>query len=114
MPRTAEFDRKALADLVRKQRGVVTRMQALGCGMTPRVLEYRSGLAGPWQMLLPSVYLTHTGRPTDEEREIGALLYAGPRSVLTGSAALRRHDLSAQRRDTVDVLVPLMTQRADA
>ena len=77
-------------------------------------MKYRRRSAGPWQTLLPGVYLTHTGKPADDQREMAALLYAGPRSVLTGSAALRRHDLSAHGRDTVDVLVPLVTQRADA
>jgi hypothetical protein len=54
---------------------------------------------------------------------MAALLYAGPGSVLTGAAALRRHDLSAalRRQDLdgaadgrVDVLVPAATQRRDA
>ena len=53
---------------------------------------------------------------------MAALLYAGPRSVLTGAAALRRHGLSAGRptadagdqRGPVDVLVPLVNRRVDA
>lgn len=32
---------------------------------------------GPWQQLLPGVYLLHPGPPTGEERLHGALLYAG-------------------------------------
>jgi hypothetical protein len=123
MPRTAQFDRQALAALVRKQRGVVARAQVLECGMTERVLTYRSRDAGPWQRFLPGVYLTHTGSPADGEREMAALLYAGPTSVLTGTAALRRHGLSGHQRDreltsyrrrTVDVLIPAVSQRADA
>ena len=50
------------------------------------------------------------------------MLYAGPSSVLTGAAALRRHGLSAYRphgdgRDqgsAMDVLVPLANRRSDA
>jgi len=123
MPKTAQFDQQALAALVQKQHGVVARAQALECGMTERVLTYRSRGAGPWQTLLPGVYLTHTGNPADEEREMAALLYAGPMSVLTGPAALRRHGLSGHqwnrelaryRRDPVDVLVPAVSQRTDA
>jgi hypothetical protein len=64
--------------------------------------------------VLPGVYLTHTGRPDDEQRELAALLFAGAQSVLTGPAALRRYGLSAHRRDTVDVLVPQTVRRADA
>jgi hypothetical protein len=113
MPRTCEFDQEALARILRKQHGVLSYAQALDCGMTGRVVRYRGRKPGPWQLLLPGVYLTHTGKPTDEERDVAALLYAGAQSVLTGAAALRRHGLEACRRDTVDVLVPLNTQRPD-
>src|SRR5262249_9114169 len=89
MPRTSDFDRQALAALAAKQHGVLARAQALQSGMTERALDYRIRGAGPWQPLLPGVYLTHTGRPADEAREMAALLYAGPQSVLTGAAAQR-------------------------
>jgi hypothetical protein len=82
--------------------------------MTDRVLLYRGRAGGPWQTVLPGVYLTHTGRPDDDQRELAALLFAGAGSVLTGPAALRRYGLSTDRRDTVDVLVPRATRRADA
>jgi hypothetical protein len=114
MPRTASFDRSALAELAARQHGVVARAQALDCGMTDRVLRYRARSAGPWQVVLPGVYLTHTGTPDDAQRELAALLFAGPHSVLTGPAALRWHGLPAYRRDTVDVLVPRTVRRADA
>jgi hypothetical protein len=122
MPRTAQFDREAIAGLAAKQHGVIARGQALECGMTARVVDYRVRGGGPWQTLLPGVYLTHGGRPADEQREMAALLYAGPRSVLTGIAALRRHGLSARwprgnaqdQRSPVDVLVPLVNRRVDA
>jgi hypothetical protein len=114
MPRTARFDRQALAAVAAEQHGVIARAQALDCGMTERVLRYRARAGGPWQALLPGVYLTHTGRPDDDQRELAALLFAGAHSVLTGPAALRRYGLSARRPGTVDVLVPRATQRADA
>jgi len=121
MPRSAQFDRPALAALAARQHGVVARSQALECGMTRRVVDYRIRGGGPWQVLLPGVYLTHAGRPADEQRELAALLYAGPGGVLTGVAALRRHGLSAYRpagdardqRSPVDVLVPLANRRSD-
>jgi len=121
MPRTAQFNRAALAALAAKQHGVVARRQARQSGMTERVLDYRIRGAGPWQPLLPGVYLTHAGQPDDEAREMAALLYAGPQSVLTGAAALRKHGLAQNRASApvgdrigaVDVLVPLATQRSD-
>jgi len=122
MPRSAQFDRQALAALAGRQHGVMAREQAFGCGMTERVLGYRIRGGGPWQVLLPSVYLTHSGQPGDEARELAALLYAGSQSVLTGATALRRHGLpgrqatgpGADRSGVVDVLVPLASRRADA
>src|SRR5262249_48512038 len=63
---------------------------------------------------LPGVYLSHTGTATDEQCDMAALLYAGPRSALTGPAALRRHSARAPRTDAVDVLVPQATRRQDA
>ncbi|ARF72556.1 hypothetical protein B7C62_09940 [Kitasatospora albolonga] len=83
---------------------------------------------GPWQHLLPGVYLLHAGAPSGQERLYGALLYAGrpPASsrravpeqadagfgeaMVTGLAALALYgfasapDLAALHR--VDVLVP--------
>jgi hypothetical protein len=124
MPRTSHFDSQALAALLRKQHGVISRRQALRCGMTERVLEYRIRGAGPWRVLLPGVYQTHTGQPDDDACDMAALLYAGPLSVLTGMTALRRHGLSGNRPRPgghaamqpgyVDVLVPLACRRADA
>lgn len=121
MPRTAAFDSQRLASLAARQHSVITREQALGCGMTRRVVEYRIRGGGPWNVLLPGVYVTHTGQPDEAAREMAALLYAGPQSVLTGVAALRRHGLSAStpggpggsRSDMVDVLVPLASRRVD-
>jgi hypothetical protein len=122
MPRSAQFNKQALAALAAKQHGVVTRAQALESGMTRRVVDYRIRRGGPWQPLIPGVYLTRAGRPADEQRDMAALLYAGPSGVLTGAAALRRHGLSAyrpngdarDRRSQVDVLVPVANRRSDA
>jgi hypothetical protein len=121
MPRTADFDRQRLAALAARQHGVIARAQALDCGMTERVVDYRFRSGGPWRALLPGVYLTHTGSPDDTAREMAALLYAGPLSVLTGVAALHRHDLAAgqpgglggSHARIVDVLVPTASRRAD-
>jgi hypothetical protein len=121
MPRAGDFDSQRLAALAGRQHGVVAREQALECGMTRRVVEYRIRGGGPWNVLLPGVYLTHTGRPDEAAREMATLLYAGPQSILTGVAALHRHGLSAGKpggpggshSDMVDVLVPLASRRVD-
>jgi len=61
--------------------------------------------------MLPGVYLAVTGTPTLEQRQMAALLYAGPRSVITGPAALRARRLRAPATDLVDVLIPWSVKR---
>ncbi len=62
----------------------MSRTQVLASGMTRDALKHRIRVDGPWQRLIPGVYLTVTGTPTVRQREIAALLYGGPRSVITG------------------------------
>ena len=75
-----------------------------------RALDIRVAPSGPWQRLLPGVYLAVTGTVTQEQREMAALLYAGSESLITGVAAARRHRLRAPGPDVVDLLIP-WTQR---
>ena len=100
-----------MRQVLRAQYQVITRRQALLCGMPHSTLDRQVAPGGPWQRLLPGVYLAVTGTPTRDQREMAALLYAGPRSLITGSAAVRRHRLSSPGPDLVDVLVPWNRQR---
>jgi len=106
-------DQKArrLPALIEAQGQVVSREQALSGGMSRHAVAHRLRPGGPWCRLLPGVYLTSTGTPTRAQREIGALLYAGPQSVITGGAALRHYRLPAPQSDQIDVLVPAQAQR---
>jgi hypothetical protein len=113
MPKTARYDEQALLVLLRKQHGVMAREQALACGVSLPTLSYRGRAGGSWPAILPGVYPTHTGPAAADQREMAALLYAGPDSVLTGAAALRRFGLGPHT-SVVDVLVPAGTQKRDA
>ena len=93
---------------------MITRTQALTCGMSGSDIQRRARAGGRWQRVLPGVYLAVTGTPTAEQKEIAAVLYAGPGGTLTGAAALRRHGMSALPLDTIDVLVPARRQRLSA
>jgi hypothetical protein len=106
VPRIRGIDDKSLIRLLRTQHGVIARGQALECGMTDRMIRYRIRAGGPWRRLLPGVYVTVTGAVSAEQQEMAALLHAGPRSVLTGAAAARRHGFSGLDIGMVDVLVP--------
>ena len=74
--------------------------------MSDQALRHRIRSGGPWQVLLPGVYLTATGIPARPHRLMAAQLYAGPDSVITGPAALALHNLRAPQTPMVDVLVP--------
>lgn len=79
--------------------------------MTRGTIEYRLRPDGPWRQILPAVYLTVTGTATADQRDVAALLYAGPRSVITGPVAVRRHNLRCAGLNVLDVLVPAGSRR---
>lgn len=102
-----------LDKLLKRQHLVITRRQVLQCGLSHDAVHRRLRPGGRWQRVLPGVYLAVTGTPTDDQREMAALLYAGPGATLTGAAALRRHRLRVSS-DSVDVLVPATRRRQNA
>jgi very-short-patch-repair endonuclease len=114
MSRSRQTDDVALAAILARQYQVISRSQALASGMTESTLDYRLRAGGPWQRLLPGVFLTVTGSPTSDQRDIAALLYAGPESLLTGFAALRLWGVRAPYTSMIDVLIPVSKQRKSA
>src|SRR6478609_3627441 len=111
MPKKSDYDAERLRHVLQAQHQVVTRVQALACGMPQSTLHRYIAPGGRWQRLLPGVYLAVTGAATQDQRELAALLYAGRRSLLTGSAAMRRHRLRPAGPDVVDVLIPWQRRR---
>jgi chorismate-pyruvate lyase len=111
MGRIALFDQAAVDELLDQQYGLITRRQALDRRITRAALAHRLRECGTWQVLLPGVYLSCTGRPTGPQRLVAALLYAGPDSAITGPAALAAHGIRGPESADVDVLVPVACQR---
>jgi hypothetical protein len=111
MPKRSVFDHEVLARTLAAQHQVITRQQALSCGVPRSTVNLWCGSEGKWQKLLPGVYLTVTGKPTSEQRLMAAVLYAGPRAVITGPSALRLHRLRSPGPDVIDVLVPAAVKR---
>ncbi len=111
MSRQAHFDQRRLTDVLRRQHFVIGRDQALACGLTEMALAHRIRAGGPWQRLLPGVYLAWPGTASAEQREMAALLHAGPRSVLTGMAAVRRHGFRVSTPSVTSVIVPVEVRR---
>ena len=86
---------------------MVSRGQLLVLGMSDRSMQYRVRPGGPWQVLLPGVYLGVSGTPNLPQKEMAALLYAGPRSLITGPVAMLHHRVRGPHDlDTIDVLFP--------
>jgi hypothetical protein len=110
MPATVRID--GLEELLDRQFSVTSRSQLLALGMKDNAMQWRVRAGGPWQTLLPGVYLALTGMPNLPQQEMAALLYAGPGSLITGPVALMHHGLrSPVPLETVDVLVPPQRQR---
>jgi len=73
MTRSHRLDHAALAAVLASQYQVITRKQALARGVTPSALRQRLRTGGPWQRLLPGVFLAVTGTPTTDQRNVAAL-----------------------------------------
>lgn len=113
MPRRTFTNVAALDALIRLREGVVTHAELRELGIAPSTITYRIRPRGPWQRILPGVVITHRGTPTQRERVLAALRYAGAGAVLSGAAALRAHGVSRTGRgDQLLVLVPHQSQRS--
>ena len=85
---------------------MIGRHQALDCGVSRSAVAYLLRQDGPWRKIVPGVYTTTTGDMSPDARAMAALLHAGPRGVITGAVAVRRHNLRCAGLNEVDVLVP--------
>jgi hypothetical protein len=117
----------SLEELAKRQQNVITAGQLRARGVPTRVVSDHCRPGGPWQRLLPRVYLLQEGEPTPEQRIWAALLYAaqngreeGQRdgAVITGAAALALYGFAAVPRlpalTAVEVLVPRQRRLKDA
>lgn len=101
----------AILNALRQQGDLITRSQVLRAGWTEAALRHKTRVDGPWDVVLPGVYVAHNGPLTAIQREIAATLYAGRGCVITGEAALQRHGILPPSADVVDVLIPDSTRR---
>jgi hypothetical protein len=114
MAATTRIDQDVLGRYLRRQQDVVTRDQVLEAGVSEKALRHRLRRGGPWQVLLPRIYLAVTGTPTKSQQEMAAMLYGGFGSVVTGASALQIHRIRIEPSDGIDVLVPGTCQRRNA
>ncbi|MBG0855240.1 hypothetical protein I2W78_26175 [Streptomyces spinoverrucosus] len=113
------------------RRRVMTAAQLRAHGVSAAETDAQCKPGGPWQQILPGVYLLHPGPPTSEERLHAVLMYTAretspgvpaqpgceneqrplyPEVMITGLAALNLHGFAAVppllSLDRIDVLVP--------
>jgi hypothetical protein len=113
MPRVSSAH--GLAELLASQLSVASRAQLLALGMRDNAMQYRLRVGGPWQPLLPGVYLAASGLPSFLQKEMAALLYAGPGSLITGPVALMHHSIRNNgSTEVIDVLIPAGRRRESA
>ncbi|MFI6004561.1 hypothetical protein ACIA98_29830 [Streptomyces sp. NPDC051366] len=102
------------AQAARRQFNLATRHQLLSAGVADGTITSRTRPGGPWQRLLPRVYLLQTGPPDHRQRALAAVLYAaepaadplsGATAALTGGAALALLGIREARPTPADVLV---------
>ncbi|MBT2479416.1 hypothetical protein [Streptomyces sp. ISL-94] len=98
----------------RRQLNLATRHQLTTAGVPGGTITSRTRPGGPWQRLLPRVYLLQTGPPDHRQRALSAVLYAaepaadplsGDTAVLTGGAALALLGIRDAPPTPADVLI---------
>ncbi|MFF4100357.1 hypothetical protein [Streptomyces sp. NPDC001903] len=105
---------RAAARTARRQLNLATRHQLAASGIPEGTITSRTRPGGPWQRLLPRVYLLQTGPPDHRQRALAAVLYAaeptadplsGETAVLTGGAALAILGIRDAPHTPADVLI---------
>ncbi|MEU6660753.1 hypothetical protein [Streptomyces sp. NPDC046821] len=102
---------RPLQHLAESRQRVLSAAQLKGHGVGAAALNEQCRPGGPWQQLLPGVYLLHPGPPTADERLHAALLYAGrPQiravaSVPTQAAQGEPHSPPAQRTPYANAMI---------
>lgn len=122
LPQVPSASPRPVRHLSDVQRRVTTAGQLRAQGVAVAEANEQCRPGGPWQQLLPGVYLLHPGPPTSEERLHAVLMYAGrdaatpppavptqpgagdphrpvyKEAMITGLAALNLHGLSSAPR----------------
>lgn len=99
-----ELPDEALA-LAEHQLNLLTRRQLSGCGVSLDAVQWRTSRV--WRLILPGVVLLHRGLPTEQQRMVAALLYAGDGSWLGGVTAAALHGIGGRQVTApIDVRVP--------
>ena len=94
-----------MAELARKQHGVVARRQLLALGVPARSITEKAK-AEAWTALQAGVYLLPGGIPGFEQRTMAAVLRAGPSAVASHLTAAYLLGIVQGTPPVIDVLLP--------
>ena len=94
----------AVAGLAASQHGVVTRVQAARCGMTPKMIRARK-VAGVVREPYPGVFEVGPATASWHSDLIAAILAAGPEAVVSHRAAACLHGLDGFDDELVELSV---------
>ncbi|MFP5335138.1 MAG: hypothetical protein ACLGIV_07485 [Actinomycetes bacterium] len=114
MPKRRRVDPDALAALLPPGAAVASHAQLRAIGVPLSTITTRIGPHGPWQRLLPGVVLGHRGTPTRREKRLGAQVYGGETSMITGLDALAEHGVRTAMQlltSSVHLLIAHASQR---
>src|SRR5690625_418047 len=110
VPRRANYDSRAVDELITANERVVTHAQLMELHV-PRSTICARMRGGPWQWILPGVTLCHTGTPTWREKALAALKYGGPGAMLTGASGMREYGVRERLDPRMHILVPSTVNR---
>ena len=99
----------AARETLYRQRGVLTRAQALDAGLTSKAIAVRLR-SGRWQRLHTGVYATFSGEPSHDAQLWAAVLRAGPAAALSHQTAAELYGLLSVPADMIHVTVPSGSQ----
>jgi hypothetical protein len=94
-----------LRELAQFQRGVISRKQAVDCGLAADVVKSRVR-HGRWQRLHPGIYAVFTGPPPRESVLWAAVLRAGRAAMLSLQTAAELFGLTDEPSTLIHLTVP--------
>jgi len=95
----------ALSEHAERQRGVVTRKQAIEAGLSRETISYRVR-SGRWQQLHTGVYAVFSGKPDRQAVLWAAVLRAGTGAMLSHQTAAELDDLLDEPAPRIHVTIP--------
>jgi hypothetical protein len=96
---------QACREIIDVQSGVISRRQALGCGIPPDVID-RLVRAGRWRPLRRGVYAAFTGAPSREATLWAAVLLAGEGAALSHQTAAELFKIRDEASSMIHVTIP--------